>query len=96
MCGAENWDCAKENVRAAVSAGCRVLQDLDVNHVEVDGCGDPQAAAEGALLGLFQYDQLKSKKKPKVTVQPHARYDQECRNSVVQHAHVVAHLNCRG
>ncbi|XP_049575332.1 cytosol aminopeptidase [Syngnathus scovelli] len=75
VCQAENWDSAKENIRTAVAAGCRVLQDLDVSHVEVDGCGDPQAAAEGALLGLFHYDQLKSKKKPKVTVQPHASSD---------------------
>ncbi|XP_077380386.1 cytosol aminopeptidase isoform X2 [Festucalex cinctus] len=72
VCTAENWDSAKESIRQAVSTGCRVLQDLEVNYVEVDDCGDPQAAAEGALLGLFQYDQLKSKKKPKVTVQPHA------------------------
>lgn len=55
------------------SAGCRLLQDLDVNHVEVDGCGDAQSAAEGAVLGLFQYDQLKSKKKTKVTTQLHGR-----------------------
>ncbi|KAM9818888.1 cytosol aminopeptidase [Syngnathus typhle] len=75
VCQAENWDSAKENIRTAVAAGCRVLQDLDVSHVEVDGCGDPQAAAEGALLGLFHYDQLKSKKKPKVIVQPHASSD---------------------
>uniref|UniRef100_A0A7N6AVE9 Cytosol aminopeptidase n=1 Tax=Anabas testudineus TaxID=64144 RepID=A0A7N6AVE9_ANATE len=71
VCGAENWDTSKENIRQAVSAGCRSLQDLDVNRVEVDGCGDAQSAAEGAVLGLFQYDQLKSKKKTKVTAQLH-------------------------
>lgn len=106
VCGAENWDASKENVRQAVSgetlgprpsarphsaytglvpglsgvcvvpffaAGCRLLQDLEVNHVEVDGCGDAQAAAEGAALGLFHYDELKSKKKTKATVQLHGR-----------------------
>jgi len=55
------------------SAGCRLLQDLEVNHVEVDGCGDAQSAAEGATLGLFQYDELKTKKKTKVTTQLHGR-----------------------
>lgn len=69
VCNAENWDISKENIREAVSAGCRLLQDLEVNHVEVDGCGNAQSAAEGAVLGLFHYDQLKSKKKTKVTAQ---------------------------
>lgn len=54
-------------------AGCRSLQDLEVKHVEVDACGDAQSAAEGAILGLFQYDQLKAKKKNKVITQLYER-----------------------
>lgn len=75
VCGAENWDASKENIRQAVSAGCRLLQDLEVSHAEVDGCGDAQSAAEGAALGLFHYDQLKSKKKTKVTTRLHGSAD---------------------
>ncbi|XP_061586846.1 cytosol aminopeptidase [Cololabis saira] len=75
VCGVENWDISKENIRQAVSAGCRQLQELEVKHVEVDGCGDAQSAAEGAVLGLFHYDQLKSKKKNKVTAQLHRSAD---------------------
>lgn len=75
VCGAESWDTCKENIRAAVSAGCRLLQDLEVSHVEVDGCGDAQAAAEGAVLGLFQYDDLKTKKHTRVTTQLHQSAD---------------------
>lgn len=75
VCGAENWDISKENIRHAVSAGCQLLQDLELNHVEVDSCGDAQSAAEGAALGLFHYDQLKSKKKTKVTAQLHGSAD---------------------
>ncbi|KAM9315195.1 cytosol aminopeptidase isoform 2-T2 [Pholidichthys leucotaenia] len=75
VCGAENWDTSKENIRQAVSAGCQLLQDLEVSHVEVDGCGDAQSAAEGAILGLFHYDQFKSKKKTKVTAQLHGSAD---------------------
>uniref|UniRef100_A0AAR2KBY5 Cytosol aminopeptidase n=1 Tax=Pygocentrus nattereri TaxID=42514 RepID=A0AAR2KBY5_PYGNA len=71
VCGKENWDNCKENIRAAVSAGCRQLQDLEIPQVEVDPCGDGQSAAEGALLGLFEYDELKSKKKFPVTPQLH-------------------------
>lgn len=55
------------------SAGCRLLQDLEVKRVEVDACGDAQSAAEGAILGLFQYDQLKAKKKNKVITQLYER-----------------------
>uniref|UniRef100_A0A8C5B2D5 Cytosol aminopeptidase n=1 Tax=Gadus morhua TaxID=8049 RepID=A0A8C5B2D5_GADMO len=75
VCGSENWDTGKENIRAALSAGCRLLQDLEVSHVEVEACGDAQAAAEGAVLGLFQYDLLKTKKKTKVTTQLHGSDD---------------------
>lgn len=75
VCGAENWDTSKENIREAVSVGCRLLQDLEVKHVEVDDCGDAQSAAEGAVLGLFHYDQLKAKKKTKVTTQLHGSAD---------------------
>ncbi|KAG5848250.1 hypothetical protein ANANG_G00096480 [Anguilla anguilla] len=71
VCGKENWDSCKENIRAAVSVGCRLLQDLELGEVEVDPCGDAQAAAEGAVLGLFQYDEFKQKKKTPVKTQLH-------------------------
>nr|XP_020665494.1 cytosol aminopeptidase isoform X1 [Pogona vitticeps] len=67
----ENWNEDKENIRTAVAIGCRQVQDLEVTSVEVDPCGDAQAAAEGAVLGLFEYDELKQKKKPVVEVQLH-------------------------
>lgn len=54
--------------------GCRQLQDLEIPHVEVDPCGDSQSAAEGAVLGLFEYDELKSKKKTRPTPQIYGRY----------------------
>ncbi|XP_054855292.1 cytosol aminopeptidase isoform X2 [Eublepharis macularius] len=67
----ENWNEDKENIRAAVAAGCRQVQDLEFPYVEVDPCGDPQAAAEGAILGLYEYDEFKQKKKPAIEVQLH-------------------------
>ncbi|XP_007549691.1 cytosol aminopeptidase [Poecilia formosa] len=75
VCGAEKWNSKKENIRQAVSAGCRTLQELKVSHVEVDDCGDAKSAAEGAILGLFSYDELKSKKKTRVTSQLHGSAD---------------------
>lgn len=50
-----------------------MLQGLEVPVAEVDPCGDGQSAAEGAVLGLFDYDDLKSKKKFKVTPQLYGR-----------------------
>lgn len=41
--------------------------------MEVDPCGDAQAAAEGAVLGLYEYDELKQKKKTMVTAKLHGR-----------------------
>uniref|UniRef100_A0ABK0L9A2 Cytosol aminopeptidase n=1 Tax=Rattus norvegicus TaxID=10116 RepID=A0ABK0L9A2_RAT len=73
----ENWHEGKENIRAAVAAGCRQVQDLELPSVEVDPCGDAQAAAEGAVLGLYEYDDLKQKKKVAVSAKLHGSGDLE-------------------
>ncbi|XP_066136854.1 cytosol aminopeptidase [Saccopteryx bilineata] len=73
----ENCHEGKENIRAAVAAGCRQIQDLEIPSVEVDPCGDAQAAAEGAVLGLYEYDNLKQKKKAVVSAELHGSGDQE-------------------
>ena len=41
--------------------------------MEVDPCGDAQAAAEGAVLGLYEYDDLKQKRKVVVSAKLHGR-----------------------
>ncbi|XP_003411330.1 cytosol aminopeptidase [Loxodonta africana] len=82
----ENWHEGKENIRAAVAAGCRQVQDLEIPFVEVDPCGDAQAAAEGAVLGLYEYDELKQKKKMMVSAQLHGSGDQEAWQKGVQFA----------
>lgn len=43
----------------------------------MDPCGDAQAAAEGAVLGLHEYNELKQKKKTAVTPQLHGRWWQK-------------------
>ncbi|XP_063777367.1 cytosol aminopeptidase [Pseudophryne corroboree] len=82
----ELWNESKENIRAAVSAGCRQMQDMEVEQVEVDPCGDAQSAAEGAVLGLFQYDELKEKKKKIVFTQLYGSQDKEAWNRGVLYA----------
>ncbi|XP_005990486.1 cytosol aminopeptidase [Latimeria chalumnae] len=77
VCNQELWDESKENIRTAVSVGCRQLQELEVPLIEVDPCGDAQSAAEGAVLGLFEYDELKQKKKTVVSTQQYGSSGQE-------------------
>jgi aminopeptidase len=73
----QNWHEDKENIRTAIAAGCRQVQDLELLSVEMDPCGDPQAATEGAMLGLYEYDDLKQKKKMAVSVKLYRSGDQE-------------------
>lgn len=61
----------RQNIRGGVALGSRVLRELgNVNEVLIDDCGDAEAAAEGSILGLWYFDELKSPKykKPVVAV----------------------------
>lgn len=69
----EELNLKNENIRGAIAIGCKTLRDLgSISEIDVDGCGPENAmyAAEGANLGLFYFDQLKSErfKKPVVKV----------------------------
>ncbi|XP_054264380.1 cytosol aminopeptidase-like isoform X2 [Macrosteles quadrilineatus] len=55
----------RESVRAAAAAGCRSLQDIEKTEVWVEGFGNPEAAAEGATLGLWLYQEHKNLSKQK-------------------------------
>ncbi|XP_064631464.1 cytosol aminopeptidase-like [Lineus longissimus] len=66
----------RDSVREAVAGGARQLRDVvGVTKIEVDPCGDAEAAGEGAHLGLFYFDQLKDKEKKK------SHPDIKCRES---------------
>ncbi|KAM4053850.1 cytosol aminopeptidase [Anomaloglossus baeobatrachus] len=82
----ELWNESKENIRAAVSVGCRQMQDLEIAHVDVDPCGDAQAAAEGAVLGLYEYDELKAKKKKQVSTKLYGSQDLDAWRKGVSYA----------
>lgn len=50
-----------ENVRSAVASGVRLIRELgNIEEIKVDGCLNPKAASEGANLGLYYFDDLKS------------------------------------
>ncbi|XP_071477827.1 cytosol aminopeptidase-like [Diadema antillarum] len=68
----EVLDEGRENVRAAVATGVKQLREVGCKTVAVDPCNDAEAAAEGCLLSLFEYDDLKAEasRKPKLKVLP--------------------------
>ncbi|CAG0899502.1 unnamed protein product [Darwinula stevensoni] len=70
-CDHEERDEKKEAIRAAVAAGIRSLRDIGAKEILVDSCGDADAAAEGAWLSAFLFDELKSDKKDPVQIKLH-------------------------
>jgi hypothetical protein len=45
--------------------GCKKLQEAGVTKILLEGMGKPEAAAEGATLGLWLYQEFKNKMKQK-------------------------------
>ncbi|XP_067036489.1 cytosol aminopeptidase-like [Acropora muricata] len=57
------------NFRQASAVGVKALKDCGVQTADVDSFSNPQAAAEGAALSLFSFDNLKSSKQYRLDVQ---------------------------
>ncbi|BES96388.1 manganese ion Hypothetical protein [Nesidiocoris tenuis] len=72
----EQRDEAKEAVRLAVGAGCQAVQNLGANKVFIESFGITEAAAEGACLALWMYQDLKNKNKRKKI--PHIGLYDDC------------------
>ncbi|KAF9296860.1 bleomycin hydrolase [Linnemannia elongata] len=54
---------AKDRVRAAVATGVKALKAQEAKDIGIAGMGHDQAAAEGASLGLYNFNYFKSGKK---------------------------------
>ncbi|XP_071449110.1 cytosol aminopeptidase-like isoform X2 [Hetaerina americana] len=81
----ENIDQGKENIRVAASVGCKNLKDLEVDIIELEDLGQPEASAEGGVLGLWNYTGFKNKAKQKKIPQlcPHGELDRNLWNKGV-------------
>ncbi|KAL1122419.1 hypothetical protein AAG570_002750, partial [Ranatra chinensis] len=55
----EHMDMCREDIRAAAGAGARALQERGCQVVHVEGFTNAEAAAEGATLGVWKYQELK-------------------------------------
>ena len=60
----EGVDWGREAVRKAAASGVRAAVELKAGEVHIETFGDGEAAAEGATLANWKYDQFKSDKKP--------------------------------
>ncbi|XP_028133921.2 cytosol aminopeptidase isoform X2 [Diabrotica virgifera virgifera] len=58
-----------ENVRIAASAGCRALESVGVKNIDVEDFCNAEAAAEGSNLGIWKFQEYKSKKESLPQVQ---------------------------
>lgn len=64
----EQRDESKENIRKAVGVACRYLQTASINKIFVESFEDPESAAEGAFLSLWEYQSLKAPDKRAVKI----------------------------
>lgn len=63
----EDLNESKENVRKAIASGVDALQKLEskLTALQIDGTHEPEAAAEGAQLSGYQFNELKQEKSRK-------------------------------
>lgn len=64
----EQRDESKENIRKAVGVACRYFQTASINKIFVESFEDPESAAEGAFLSLWEYQSLKSPDKRAIKI----------------------------
>ncbi|PSN45648.1 Cytosol aminopeptidase, partial [Blattella germanica] len=62
----ENLDECRENVRIAAGVGVRALRALGVGQISVEGFGQAEAAAEGATLAAWRFQQFRAREDQKV------------------------------
>ncbi|XP_045463432.1 cytosol aminopeptidase-like [Harmonia axyridis] len=58
----EQMDENKEAIRIAAAAGCQALQELHMRKICVDSFGHSESAAEGSALGVWLYQEKRSKR----------------------------------
>ncbi|BES99158.1 manganese ion Hypothetical protein [Nesidiocoris tenuis] len=57
----EYLDECKENIRWAAGTGARALQDSGISNIYMEGFTNTEAAAEGSILSVWRYQELKNK-----------------------------------
>ena len=54
-------DFTSEKARIAAATGCKLLRDENAKSIAIGSFGFPQASAEGCILGLYRFTELKNK-----------------------------------
>jgi len=63
----EHLDECKENIRIAAGVGAMALQEQGLQSLFIEGFTNTEAAAEGALLGIWRYQDLKNRDRQEPT-----------------------------
>lgn len=76
----EQIDEGKEAIRIAAAIGCKELQKLETNKIFVESFDNAESAAEGALMSVWVYQELKNKLNQKYIPQLelHREIDTDC------------------
>jgi hypothetical protein len=72
------------------TVGCKKLQEVGVTKILLEGMGKPEAAAEGATLGLWLYQEFKNKIKQKKV--PHLEFYGE-ENEEERYIYLISFIN---
>ncbi|XP_075215170.1 cytosol aminopeptidase-like isoform X2 [Lycorma delicatula] len=69
----------KENIRIAAANGARKLQKIGINTIEVESFTNGEAAAEGSILAVWKFQDLKSEKyrSTRATIKPFDDQDKD-------------------
>lgn len=74
----EKMDESKEAIRIASGVGARALQPLNPSAIYVESFGNAEAAAEGANLSIWQFDEYKSQTKKRLKPKPNLILHDDC------------------
>ncbi|XP_035899778.1 cytosol aminopeptidase-like [Anopheles stephensi] len=73
----EKMDISKEAIRIAAARGCQELQQLETSRIYVEDFGHAESAAEGAHMGLWVNQELRSPDQRKFVPQLQLYYEPE-------------------
>ncbi|PSN55628.1 Cytosol aminopeptidase [Blattella germanica] len=73
----EILDECRENIRIAVGIGARRLYEMGITEITVESFGQSEAAAEGAALAVWKYDEHKDKEDRKEPAQFQLLYEED-------------------
>ena len=76
--GIEKLDESKEAIRIAAGAGAKALRPFNPKEIDVESFGNAEAAAEGANLAIWEFNEYKSRPKSRIIPKPNLQLYDDC------------------